>query len=111
MEVVTKGRMVQKTAHLLAETATVLLRDPLGHRHGGDPPGLRAADLPPGCVAGLSQVLSDLRGLSGARLSHHDQDLIVVDSLSGDTTTLLVSGRKRKHGADVSGRVHTCRGS
>ncbi|KAF3853912.1 hypothetical protein F7725_014600 [Dissostichus mawsoni] len=41
-----------------------LLYDPLGHGHGGHTTGLRAADLPPGGVAGLRQVLSDLCGLT-----------------------------------------------
>lgn len=69
------------TSHLLTQTAPVLLGHPLGHGHGGHSTGLRAADLAPSGVAGLRQVLSDLRGLTGARLSDDDQDLIVVNGL------------------------------
>ena len=72
-----KGRI----SHLLSETATVLLRDSLGHRHGGYTTRLRAADLSPGGVTRLRQVLSDLCGLTGPRLSNNNQDLVVMDGL------------------------------
>lgn len=39
--------------HLLSQTATILLRDSLGHRHGGDTTGLRTTNLPPGGVTRL----------------------------------------------------------
>ncbi|KAF3853914.1 hypothetical protein F7725_014602 [Dissostichus mawsoni] len=68
-------------AGAVLETDAVLLRDPLGHGHGGHTTGLCAADLPPGGVAGLRQVLSDLRGLTGPCLSNHNQDLVVMNSL------------------------------
>lgn len=67
--------------HLLAETATVLFRDSLGHGHGCHTTGLSAADLPPSGVACLGQVLSDLGGFPRASLSNNNQDLVIVDSL------------------------------
>lgn len=67
--------------HFLAQTAAVLLRDSLGHRHGGYATRLRAADLPPGGVTRLRQVLSDLGGLTGPRLSDNNQDLVVMNGL------------------------------
>ena len=72
--------------HFLAQTAAVLLRDSLGHRHGGYTTRLRAADLPPGGVTCLRQVLSDLGGLTRTRFSNYNQDLIVVDGLSRERT-------------------------
>lgn len=72
---------------LLAKTATVLFRDSLGHRHGRYTTGLSAADLPPCCVAGLSQILSDLGGLSRTSLSNHNQDLVVMNSLRWKKST------------------------
>jgi hypothetical protein len=57
----------------------------LGHSlrnaHGGDPAGLRAADLAAGGVAGLGEVLRDLGRLPGARLADHDEHLVVVDRI------------------------------
>ena len=72
--------------HLLPQTATVFLRDSFGHRHGGHTAGLGAADLAPGGVARLGQILGDLGGLAGARLPDHNQDLVVVDGLEKTTT-------------------------
>lgn len=73
---------IEKMTHFLAQTAAVLLRDSLGHRHGGYATRLRAADLPPGGVTRLRQVLSDLGGLTRTRFSDYNQDLIIVDGLS-----------------------------
>lgn len=67
--------------HLLSQTAAVLLRHSLGHRHGGDTTGLRTANLPSGGVTRLCQVLSNLSGLTRTRLSDDDQNLVVVNSL------------------------------
>lgn len=73
-------KMVAET-HFLSQTAAVLLRDSLGDGHGGDTTGLRAADLPSGGVTCFCQVLRDLRGLTRARLSNDDENLVVVNSL------------------------------
>lgn len=66
---------------LLSQTAAVLLRDSLRHRHGGHTARLRAADLPSGRVTRLCQVLGDLSGFPRAGLSDDDQDLVVVNGL------------------------------
>lgn len=78
--------------HLLAQTAAVLLRHSLGHRHGGHSAGLRAANLPPRGVPGLRQVLSDLGGLPRAGFPDDNQDLVVVDGLREENR---INGRRR----------------
>lgn len=79
--------------YLLAQTAAVLLRHSLGHRHGGHTAGLRAADLPPHGIPGLRQVLGDLCGLSRAGFPNNNQDLVVVDGLRKENNTSLISNR------------------
>lgn len=81
-------------AHLLSQTAAVLLRDPLGHRHSSHTTGLRAADLPPGGVTGLRQVLSDLCGFPRSRLSDHNQDLVIVNSLQQVNMVNISDGKR-----------------
>mmetsp|Transcript_1473 Transcript_1473/g.3565 ORF Transcript_1473/g.3565 Transcript_1473/m.3565 type:complete len:213 (-) Transcript_1473:1550-2188(-) len=67
--------------HLFTQTAAKLLGHTLGHAHGGNTPGLRAANLALCSEAHLCQVLCHLGGLSGPRLTNHHQRLIVLHSL------------------------------
>mmetsp|Transcript_48295 Transcript_48295/g.116129 ORF Transcript_48295/g.116129 Transcript_48295/m.116129 type:complete len:439 (+) Transcript_48295:308-1624(+) len=71
-----------RVAHLVAQLGAHLLGDARRHRHGGDAPRLRAADLlVVSGVARLVQVLRDLRRLARARLAHDDEHLVLVDRL------------------------------
>lgn len=54
---------------------------PLGHRHGGYTTRLRTSDATGVHVASFGEVLGDLRGLPTARLTDHDQHLVVLDRL------------------------------
>ena len=97
------NRPIRRCAHLLPEPAAELLGDAFRDRHGGDPAGLRAPDLPPHRVARLRQVLRDLRRLPRSRLPDHDQDLVVVHRLKvgrRDTVTTASASESRsvQHG-------------
>ena len=75
-------------ADRLAELGVELLGDPLGHRPGGDPPGLGVPDGALDAPAELEADLGDLGGLPRPGLPRHDDHLVVADG-GGDVLAPL----------------------
>mmetsp|Transcript_75942 Transcript_75942/g.222604 ORF Transcript_75942/g.222604 Transcript_75942/m.222604 type:complete len:376 (+) Transcript_75942:1325-2452(+) len=90
-------------SHLLPQAATELFSDALRYGHGRHSSRLGAANHATGRVTGLSEILCDLRRLATARLTDHDQHLVVVDGLQklvpeledGQALALLLDGPRR----------------
>jgi len=68
-------------AHRAAGLLAHLLGDALGHRDGGHPARLRAADPAVDAPASLEAHLGDLRGLARAGLAGDDDDGVFADGL------------------------------
>ena len=88
-------------AHLVADhvaqLGAQLLGDPLGHRAGGDPPGLGVPDQAVHAAAQLQADLGQLGGLAGAGLARHDHHLVVADG-GGDVVLALADRQLRRVG-------------
>jgi hypothetical protein len=66
-----------RVADLLAETASDLLGDTLGDRHGGDTTRLGTADLELVGESSFGEVLGHLGRLARSRVSDDDEDLVL----------------------------------
>jgi hypothetical protein len=76
-------------ADLGADAAPYLLRDARGDGHGGDAPGLGAADLHAVLgVAGLVQVLGQLRRLARTCFGDNNENLVLLDGSENVVTEL-----------------------